>query len=171
VIAKINKQNWNTGILLLVSKRDRKARIELGAGWKREKDDLCAQIMGELIIPKFKDGEFSLGIVVGLEALDKMARDLKIPRQPWSMERYVVIIGVVALTAFTIVSLFKRGTSGLAWLFWRELFAAVGLILYVLREISVDDDGFLGGSSGGGGFSGGSFSGGSSGGGGATGSW
>jgi len=54
-VAKINNQNWNTGILLLVSKGDRKARIELGAGWKRDKDDLCEQIMADLIIPKFKE--------------------------------------------------------------------------------------------------------------------
>ena len=29
--AKLGDQDWNTGILLLVSKGDRKARIELGA--------------------------------------------------------------------------------------------------------------------------------------------
>jgi len=157
-IAKINKQSWNTGILLLVSEGDRKARIELGAGWKREKDDLCAEIMDELIIPEFKAGEFSDGIVVGVKALDKMARELKIPRRARPMWHYLVIVGAIGLAIFTAVSLYKRGSSGWAWLLWGVVFTVVGMLLYNLLR-----------SSGGGG--GGSFSGGSSGGGGATGSW
>jgi len=157
-IAKINKQSWNTGILLLVSEGDRKARIELGAGWKREKDDLCAEIMDELIIPEFKAGEFSDGIVVGVKALDKMARELKIPRRARPMWHYLVIVGAIGLAIFTAVSLYKRGSSGWAWLLWGLVFTVVGMLLYNLLR-----------SSGGGG--GGSFSGGSAGGGGATGSW
>ena len=157
-IAKINKQNWNTGILLLVSEGDRKARIELGAGWKREKDDLCAEIMDELIIPEFKAGEFSDGIVVGVKALDKMARELKIPRRARPMWHYLVIVGAIGLAIFTAISLYKKGSSGWAWLLWGVVFTVVGMLLYNLLR-----------SSGGGG--GGSFSGGSSGGGGATGSW
>jgi uncharacterized protein len=162
-IAKINKQNWNTGILLLVSRGDRKARIELGAGWKRDKDDLCAEIMEELIIPEFKAGEFSAGIVAGVEALDKMARDLKIPSRPRPMSHYLLIAGAIGLAIFTAVSLYKKGSSGWAWLLWGAVFTMVGLLLYSLLRSSA--------SGGDGGFSGGSFSGGSSGGGGATGSW
>ena len=66
-IAKLGGQNWNTGILLLVSVGDRKARIELGAGWGREKDHLCQQIMDERMIPRFKQGDFSGGISAGVE--------------------------------------------------------------------------------------------------------
>ena len=36
--AKLGERDWNTGILLLVSRLDRRARIELGAGWARDKD-------------------------------------------------------------------------------------------------------------------------------------
>jgi uncharacterized protein len=175
--AKVNGQSWNTDIMLLVSKGDRKARIELGGGWRREKDDQCADIMEELIIPKFKIGEFAYGIMIGVKGLDKMARDLKIPRRPWSMEYSLGVIGAVVLGAFTIVSLCRRGTSGWAWLFWSQLLAALGTMLYILGEIAAENnDGFSGGSSdggffGGGSSGGGSFSGGFSGGGGATGSW
>src|SRR5262245_42455041 len=34
---KLGQEPWNYGILLLVSEQDRKARIELGGGWKRDK--------------------------------------------------------------------------------------------------------------------------------------
>ena len=158
---KLGGQTWNTGILLLVAKEDRKARIELGAGWKREKDALCERIMEEQIIPRFKQGEFSLGIRAGVEALDKMARDLELPRRPRPWWHYALILGSIGLAIFTVVSLIRRGASGWAWVFWGVVFAIVGAILYQMLRNS--------GRSGG--FSGGSFGGGFSGGGGATGSW
>lgn len=80
--AKLDGQAHNTGILLLISKQDRKARIELGAGWGREKDARCREIMDDLIVPAFKQGKFSAGIVAGVEALDKMARELELPKRP-----------------------------------------------------------------------------------------
>jgi uncharacterized protein len=160
---KLGDRLWNTGILLLVSKEDRKARIELGAGWKRDKDELAAQIMQEQIIPRFKEGQFSAGIVAGVEALSQMARGLELPTQPRPWWHWGLLIAGVALLIFTIVSLFRRGASGWAWLFWGALFALIGYLLY---QMMTKRHGRGGGS-----FSGGSFGGGFSGGGGATGSW
>jgi len=160
---ELGEQAWNTGILLLVSEGDRRARIELGAGWKREKDDLCRRIMDEQIIPLFKQGKFSEGIVAGVRALDKMARGLKLPRRKRPWWHYAAGAGFVGLAIFTIVSLIRRGSSGWAWLFWGAIFALVGYLLYSYFRSA--------GRGGGGGFSGGSFGGGFSGGGGATGSW
>lgn len=65
----------NKGILLLVAKDDRRARIELGAGWSRTKDAECQRIMDEAIIPRFKKDEFSAGITAGVQRLAKMARE------------------------------------------------------------------------------------------------
>src|SRR5262245_51321477 len=78
----LGKEEWNTGILLLVSKYDRKARIELGAGWKRDSYAVTRQIMDEQIIPPFKRGDYAAGIIAGVEALDKMARGLELPKAP-----------------------------------------------------------------------------------------
>ena len=160
---QLGDKAWNTGILLLVSKGDRKARIELGAGWGREKDNLCKQIMDDLIIPQFKAGDFSGGIVSGVEALEKMARGLKIPRRSRPWWHYMLIVGFIALIIFTVVSLVRRGNGGWAWLLWAAVFGLIGYLLYSFLTRS--------GRGGGGGFSGGSFGGGFSGGGGATGSW
>jgi uncharacterized protein len=167
--AKIHDQPWNTGILLLVSKGDRKARIELGAHWRRDQDLLCDKIMNEQIIPRFKQGDFSGGIVAGVEALDKMARGLTLPAPAKSSSGSAglpnwVIYGGIALLVFTIISLARKGSGGWAWIFWGLLFGLIGTVLYS----------FLSGnrsSGSGGGFSGGSFGGGFSGGGGSTGSW
>ncbi len=164
--AQLNGQIWNTGILVLVSQGDRKARIELGAGWKRDKDQLAQQIMDEQIIPRFKQQDFSGGIKAGVVALNAMARELQLPvlqksQVPapwWTPYAAVVLIG---LAIFTVVSLIRQGSGGWAWLFWGVLFSSLGYLLYQMMTSR--------GSSGG--FSGGSFGGGSSGGGGASGSW
>ena len=160
--AKLGDSQWNYGMLLLVSKYDRQARIELGAGWKREKDAVAQQIMDEFMIPRFKSGDFSGGIVAGVEALDKMARDLELPTRPRPTWHYIAAAVFVGLAVFTVISLIRRGASGWAWLLWAAVFGIVGTILYQMATSR---------SSGGGGFSGGSFGGGFSGGGGASGSW
>jgi uncharacterized protein len=109
--AQLAGQAWNTGILLLVSKGDGRARIELGGGWKRDKDALCQQIMDQQTIPRFKQGEFSAGIVAGVEALEKMARGLELPKGTsrglgrGSPSRGTVLLWavIVGLGAFTVV--------------------------------------------------------------------
>lgn len=157
--ATLEKQEWNTGILLLVSRDDRKARIELGGGWGRREDALCRQIMDEQIIFYFKQSRFSDGIVAGVEALDKMGRKLELPTRSRPWWHYALVVGFVGLAIFTVVSLVRKGSSGWAWIFWGVVFAIVGAILYQMSTRR------------GSGFGGGSFGGGSSGGGGATGSW
>lgn len=156
-------QDWNTGILLLVSKEDRKARIELGAGWGRREDAVCRKIMNEQIIYRFKQGEFSEGIKMGVVSLDKMARKLELPSNPRPWWHYAIVLGFIGLAIFTVISLIRRGSSGWAWVFWGVIFTILGAILYNALANS--------GRSSSGGFSGGSFGGGFSGGGGATGSW
>jgi len=159
---KVGSTQWNYGMLLLVSQQDRKARIELGAGWKREKDATAQQILDNLIIPRFKSGDFSGGIVAGVEGLDRMARDLKVPSRPRPASHYIIGTAFLGLMAFTVVSLIRRGSSGWAWLMWAGVFGVVGTVLYHAATSR---------SHGGGGYSGGSFGGGFSGGGGASGSW
>jgi len=73
----IGRADYNYGILLLVSKGDRKARIELGKGFTRERDERCAQIMSETIIPRFKAGDYSGGIRTGVLELDALARGVR----------------------------------------------------------------------------------------------
>jgi uncharacterized protein len=158
----VGGETWNKGILVLVSRDDRMARIELGDGWGREQDAACQQIMDEQIITRFKRGNFSAGVLAGVEALDSMARGESLPRPPISWGRVLTIAGFFGLMAFTFASLIRRGASGWAWLFWGGVFSVTGYILYNAIRNS---------GGGGGGFSGGSFGGGFSGGGGATGSW
>lgn len=102
---KLDGQYWNKGILLLISKEDRKARIELGGGWAREKNAVCQQIMDQQIIPRFKRGDFSGGILAGVESLEKMAREAEVPTpvtdhpQPSKANSMIWLIPVIVVCA------------------------------------------------------------------------
>lgn len=151
----IGSQDRNYGMLLLVSRGDRKARIELGAGFGRSYDGQSADIMQSLIIPAFKRDDYATGITDGVRGLDAMARGLALPRPsaPWWFLPLMIGAGVMLVLA--IYSLFKSGRSGWAW----ALIAAVAAMLFFFMR-SANKGG-----------SGGGFRGGSSGGGGSTGSW
>ena len=155
---RVNDQYWNKGILLLVSRDDRVARIELGDGWDREHDAAAQEIMDERIIRNFKQGNFSAGILSGVEALDAVARGEKLPRPPINWRNVAIIAAFIGLAIFTVVSLIRRRASGWAWIFWGVVFGILGMVLLNMMRR-------------GGGFSGGAFGGGFSGGGGASGSW
>lgn len=159
---KINGKEWNTGMLLLVSHGDRRARIELGAGWGRLKDAESQEIMDRLIVPHFKQGEFSTGIRLAVEGLDQIARGKEIPSAPIDWEKVILYTALFVFVAMSIYSIARRGQNSWGWIFWAAMFA---LLVTIITSILTSR------SSGGGGFSGGSFGGGFSGGGGASGSW
>lgn len=152
----IGSQDRNYGILLLISKGDRKARIELGAGWERNYDYQATQVMNELIVPAFKRQDFTTGISDGVRGLDALARGLALPKpkSPWWF--WPVVIGSLILVIAVIINLFKSGRSGWGW----ALLAGLGILLFFIIRNAMSNSG-----------SGGGFGGGSSGGGGATGSW
>jgi uncharacterized protein len=156
----IGSENRNFGMLLLVSKGDRKARIELGSGWGARSDVQAQSIMQDQIVPRFKEGDFSGGIVAGVAALDKLARGLELPspyRPPWQIALWV---GGILLSVVVGISLIRSGQKGWGWAF---LAFAATLLFFLLKAIA-SSSAQSGSSSGG-------FGGGSSGGGGATGSW
>jgi len=152
----IGFQDRNNGILLLVSHLDRKARIELGADWGLTYNRDAEEIMNSLIIPDFKERNFSLGILAGVKGLDALARGLQLPKpeSPWWV--LPLIIAVFGGLIFLIINLFKKGKKGWAW----ALIGFLGILIFFLIKAAASSGG-----------SGGGFGGGSSGGGGATGSW
>jgi len=146
----IGSPERNYGILLLVSRGDRRARIELGADWGQSHNRAAQDIMDSLIIKQFKRDEYSLGVLDGVRGLDAMARGLALPKPtaPWWFLP-ALIIGSIFLIVL-IVNLFKSGRSGWAW----ALIVAIGLLLFFILRSAASSGGSGGGSSGGGGASG-----------------
>ena len=85
---------WNRGILLLVSRDDRKARIELGGGWGRRAEQRTRDIMQRVIVPRFKAGDFSGGIRAGVEALAELSGDSEGAKPQAAGEGVVGVVGV-----------------------------------------------------------------------------
>jgi len=117
------------GLTLLVSADDRLARIELGTAWRGTHDGRAREIMDHLILPAFKRGKFSEGILAAVKGFDAMGRGRRLPGesmfgwlipeflapadQPWWFLP-VVAAGVIALVG-GIISLARSGRKGLAW--------------------------------------------------------
>ncbi len=71
----IGDADRNDGILLLVAKKDRKVRIELGKGYPSSYDARAKEIIDTVIVPNFKAKRFSAGILAGTEAIAEMVAE------------------------------------------------------------------------------------------------
>jgi uncharacterized protein len=160
----IGSQARNYGALLLVSRGDRLARIELGADYAGRFDAEAHHIMGQLILPEFRHDRYTEGILAGVRGLEAMARGLPIPGRPAPWYALPLVAGVVVGTTALAFSLLNSGRRGWAWV----VLAGLAMFLaWLLRNLFRQRVGGGGVGMGGGG----AFRGGSSGGGGATGRW
>jgi len=118
---------WNYGMLLLVSTGDRKARIELGGSWERRKDDDAKRVMREQIIPHFKKGDYSKGILEGVRGMQAIALDAVPARSPSTRN---VPGPVESPRASPMPGASPSGGSGVAW-------GGCGLILLIVVGLVV----------------------------------
>ncbi|HEX9615541.1 MAG TPA: TPM domain-containing protein, partial [Bacteroidota bacterium] len=67
---KLGQKDKDNGVLFLISRDDRKLRIEVGDGLEGDLTDArCSQIIRHEIVPRFKNGDFDGGIRAGVEAI------------------------------------------------------------------------------------------------------
>lgn len=72
---KVGQKGSDNGVILLVSKADRKVRIEVGYGLEGVLTDvLSGQIIDRIIGPRFKAGDFDGGFIQGATAIGKAVR-------------------------------------------------------------------------------------------------
>ncbi|HWP24030.1 MAG TPA: YgcG family protein, partial [Candidatus Binatia bacterium] len=77
---KIGHKGLDNGAILLVARDDRKLRIEVGYGLEGILPDaIASRIIREVIIPRFRAGDFAGGIEAGAESMMKVARGEKVP--------------------------------------------------------------------------------------------
>ena len=155
----------NDGVLLLVAVSDRKARIELGAGYGHSKDSDARQIMNNTITPKFKNADYAGGITAGVKAMALKFANSRIGLN-WPL---IILLAAIPILALLAISLFMSGKQGWGWICIGLLLLVLLALFFVMRKTlkhmprtnsSSWSSGGLGG-----------FGGGFSGGGGATGSW
>lgn len=166
----IGQKGKDNGALLLVSRDDRKVRIEVGYGLEdRLTDAQSFLIINQVIVPAFRQGQFAQGINEGASAMlkvlggDPLVRPAQDDTYHDSEDRPTPILFIVLFVI--ILFMMKGGGGGRGGRGGRGNSVLTGAILgSVLGG---------GGRSGGGGLGGGGFGGGggSFGGGGASGDW
>ena len=71
---KLGDAKENSGAILIISKKDKKMRIEVGYGLEKDLTDaVCANIINKAIAPHFKLGDYYEGISVGLHEIARYA--------------------------------------------------------------------------------------------------
>ncbi len=67
---QLGRKGQNDGILFLVSKSDRKLRIEVGHGLEGNLPDaLAGRIIQNEVVPRFRAGDFEGGVTAGVDAI------------------------------------------------------------------------------------------------------
>jgi uncharacterized protein len=172
----IGSKDKNNGVLILVSKTDRKARIETGSGMEGVLPDiLCKQIIDDKLVPSFKQDDYYGGFNNTVDAIIKAAAgEYKADPSANKGGPSFKTILILAVLFIIILSLFRGGGgSGGSYMSRRGSTGLGGLPWFLMGNLL----GGGGGSGGGGGFGSGSgggfggFGGGGGGGGGASGGW
>jgi len=162
----IGQQETHNGALLLVARKEKKIRIEVGRGLEGTlTDSISGRIIRDVISPAFKQGRFYEGLRAGIEAMHAAAggdyASIPAPRRRGSpLTGLIPILFII----FLIISLIRgsrggrggRGGTGGA-LPWLVLGSSMGR---GSRSSGWSGGGGFGGFGGGGGFSGGGASGG-----------
>ncbi len=180
---KLGRKGVDDGALLLVAKDDRAVRIEVGYGLEGAIPDAVAKrVIEELVLPRFKAGQYAAGVDAGVAALERVVRGEALPAPEKSLTfkdledflstAMVFIFVVGGLLRALLGVLVGAAVAGVvafigSWMLLGSLVAALfaGVIAFVLTLFGVSN---LVGGGGGGGFGGG---GGGFGGGGASGRW
>jgi uncharacterized protein len=199
---KIGRKNADDGAILVVAKNDRALRIEVGYGLEGALNDATAsRIIREVIVPRFREGDFYGGINAGVDRMVRIIDGEPLPEPPspapqvgGGLGQSLPILLILAIVVGGVLRRILGRTGGalatggavgaVAWLLVGAVAIAVmaGILAFIFTLVGGGagrgyPGGFPGGIGGGfgrgGGFGGGGFRGGGGGfgGGGASGRW
>jgi len=184
---KLGRKNVDDGALLVVAKDDRTLRIEVGYGLEGALTDAaCKRIISEIIVPRFRQGDFYGGITAGVDQILRVIDGEPLPKPegkrsggtrgigsflPVMMILALVVGGVLhtVMGRFPGALVTGGAVSVITWMLAGAISVAliVGLIAFLFTLLGGGMGGIgLGGGLGRGGLGGGAFGGGGLGGGG-----
>ncbi|HXO39951.1 MAG TPA: TPM domain-containing protein, partial [Thermoanaerobaculia bacterium] len=116
---KLGQKGKDNGILLLISRDDRKLRIEVGYGLEGALTDLRSnEIIDQVIRPQFRQGNFDGGVEQGVDAIVKVLHGQPLPAPPAAPAAGAmpiggrIIFGLVFLIVVGVFSLIALATRG-----------------------------------------------------------
>lgn len=110
----IGKKDRDNGLLLLWSTGDRRIRVEVGYGLEAVlPDGKVGSILDTYVMPRFRSGAFDEGVLAGVDALLRAARDEPVPLPSPRSQSYestptgiiATVAGLVAGIPLTIASI------------------------------------------------------------------
>ncbi|MGH2564650.1 MAG: TPM domain-containing protein, partial [Ginsengibacter sp.] len=174
----IGTKDKNNGVVILVSKDDRKARIETGYGMEGVLPDILAkQIIDDKLVPSFKQDDFYGGFNNTVDAIIQAAAgEYKADPSANKSGPSFKTIFILIILFIVLLSFFRGGGGGGGSYMSRRGSTGLGALPWFILGNMLGGGGRGGGSWGGGGFGGGGggfggFGGGGGGGGGASGGW
>ncbi len=114
----------HNGILLLVLRDSRELSIELGAGYDVKYDIIAGDIIDNVIVPAFRDGDYNRGIVAGANAI--MTR----------IVGYEPVISQPPVTTQPPENTEVSGEAGSAWKLLLGIGGALVALIFGLKFIS-----------------------------------
>ncbi len=103
---KIGRKKIDDGVLLVIAKNDHKLRIEVGYGLEGALTDVTARrIIDEVIVPRFKAGDFTGGIAAGLTRMIGIIDGEPLPA-PRPEASHGSDVDLNALSSFAVFSMF-----------------------------------------------------------------
>ena len=183
---KPGRKNVDDGAILVVAKDDRTLRIEVGYGLEGALTDAASKrIISEIIVPKFRQGDYYGGITAGVDRILRVIDGEPLPkpeeRRPGGIRGIgsilpvmMILVLVVGGVLHTVLGRFPGAlvtggaVSVVAWMLAGAISIALvaGVIAFLFTLLSGGmggrglGGGGLGGGYGGGGFGGGGFGGG-----------
>ncbi len=116
---KIGRKKIDDGALLVVAKNDHKLRIETGYGLEGALTDITARrIIDEVIVPRFRTGDFSGGISAGVDRMIRVidGEPLPVPKPEASHQVDPTLLNIVfspfGLLGYAAMAAMMRGLLG-----------------------------------------------------------
>ncbi|MGG1943865.1 TPM domain-containing protein [Trinickia sp. NRRL B-1857] len=161
---KLGRRAVDDGALLIVAKNDRTLRIEVGYGLEGALNDaVCSRIIREIIVPRFREGDFYGGIAEGVNRMIGVAEGEPLPppkdlgaRGSTDLWRLApIVFMLVVVFGGVLRALFGRlpgaaiaagGAAIAAWLLTAGLLVtiAVSVIAFVLTLTGTGIGGYVG---------------------------
>jgi uncharacterized protein len=146
---KLGRKGVDDGALLLVARDDRALRIEVGYGLEGALSDIVSKrIIEDIIVPRFKLGDYAGGIDAGVDAMIKVIDGEPLPEPKvwttpkvgWESFQHLLVIGFILVFVvggilraifgrFPAAALIGGITGILAWVLVASLAAAVVVAL------------------------------------------
>ena len=141
---KIGRRKIDDGALMVVAKNDHKLRIEVGYGLEGALTDVTARrIIDEVIVPRFKTGDFEGGIAAGLTRIIGVidGEPLPVPQPEASHEIDAgwldLVFSPFGLLAYAAIATMMRGLLGRLLGSTATAGVIAGFTWYILGSLAV----------------------------------